>query len=65
MEGVESFKKRKGSGSGSDEEPTGKRAAGTEDPSEDILKEPTLRDIYLEILSFRKLKKDWKIKSTV
>ena len=38
MEGVESFEKRKRSGSGSDEEPTGKRAAGTEDRSEDILK---------------------------
>ena len=53
MEGVESFEKRKRSGSGSDEEPTGKRAAGTEDRSEDILKEPTLRDIYLEILSLK------------
>ena len=63
MEGVESFEKRKRSGSGSDEEPTGKRAAGTEDRSEDILKEPTLRDIYN--LTYRKLKKDWKIKSTV
>ena len=53
MEGVESFEKMKQSGSGSDEEPTGKRAAGTEDPGEDILKEPTLRDIYLEILSLK------------
>ena len=52
---MESFEKRKrsGSGSGSDEELTGKHAAGTEDPNDDILKEPTLRDIYQEILSLK------------
>ena len=43
MEGVESFEKRKRSGSGSDEELTGKRAAGTEDPNDDILK---LKRVY-------------------
>ena len=53
MEGVESFKKRKQYGSGSDEEPTAKHTARTEDPNDDMLKEPNLRDIYLEILSLK------------
>ena len=56
MEGIESPDKRKRSESGSDEEHAGKRSAvAKESKSEEAMEEPTLTDIYREILTLKQI----------